>query len=72
MSTYLSRLLRSTRGGAQGGAPPRYLRGCRWPNVDGASSLSGTLLAFHINQVIQPLFSTHFPTTLFLPNLILY
>ena len=58
MSTYLSRLLRSTRGGAQGGAPPRYLRGRRWPNVDGASSLSGTLLASHVNQVIQPSFST--------------
>ena len=36
----------------------RYSNGRQWPNVDGASSLSGTLLAFHVNQVIQPLFST--------------
>ena len=50
----------------------RYSSGCLWPNVDGASSLSGTLLVFHLNQVNQPLVSTHFPTTLFLPNLILY
>ena len=56
MSTYLPWLLRSMREGAQGGAPPRYSRGRRGPNVDGASSLSGTLLAFHVNQVIQPLF----------------
>ena len=58
MSTYFPWLLRSMREGAQGGAPPRYSRGRRGPNVDGASSLSGTLLAFHVNQVIQPLFST--------------
>ena len=37
MSTYLPRLLRSTREGAQGGAIP-YSRGRWWPNVDGASS----------------------------------
>ena len=36
----------------------RYSKGCRWPNVDGTSSLSGILLAFHVYQVIQPLFST--------------
>ena len=50
----------------------RYSNGRRWPNVDGASSLSGILLVFHVNQVIQPLFSTKFPTTLFFPNLSLY
>ena len=50
----------------------RYSSGRLWPNIDGASSLSGTLLVFHVNQVNQPLFSTHFPTTLFFPNLILY
>ena len=60
MSTYLPPLLRSMQEGAQGRAPPRYSRGRQWPNVDGASSLSGTLLAFHVNQVIQPLFSTKF------------
>ena len=51
------------------GSPRRgtlcYSSGRLWPNVDGASSLSGTLLVFHVNQVNQPLFSTHFPTTLF-------
>ena len=36
----------------------QYSNGRRWPNVDGASSWSGTLLAFHVNQVIHPLFST--------------
>ena len=30
------------------------------------------LLVLHINQVIQPLFSTKFPSTLFFPNLIVY
>ena len=34
----------------------RYSNGRWWPNVDGASSLSGTSSAFHINQVIQPPF----------------
>ena len=58
MYTYLPRLLRSTREGAQDGAPPHYSRGRRRPNVNGASSLSGTLLAFQVNQIIQPLFST--------------
>ena len=46
-----------TRGSPRRGTP-RYSRGRRWPNVDGASSLSGTLLASHINQLIQPSFST--------------
>ena len=49
-----------------------YSSGGLWPKVDGASSMSGTLLAFHVNQVNQPLFSTHFPTTRYFPNLILY
>ena len=49
-----------------------YSSGGLWPKVDSASSMSGTLLVFHVNQVNQPLFSTHFPTTLFFPNLILY
>ena len=55
-STYLSRLLRSVRERAQGGGTLRYSNGRRWPNVDGTSSLSGTLVAFHVNQVIQPPF----------------
>ena len=50
----------------------RYSSERQWPNVDGASSLSGTLLVFHVNQVIQPLFSTNFPTILFPLNLFLY
>ena len=36
----------------------RYSNGRRRPNVDGASSLSGALLVFHITQVNQPLLST--------------
>ena len=47
----------------------RYSSGCLWPNIDGASSLSGTLLVFYVKQFNQPLFSTHFPTTLVSPNL---
>ena len=38
----------------------RYSSERQWPNVDGASSLSGTLLVIHVNQVNQPLFSTKF------------
>ena len=36
----------------------QYSKGHRWPNIDGSSFLSGTLLAFPVYQVIQPLFST--------------
>ena len=50
----------------------RYSSGHLWPNIDGASSLSGILLVFHVNKVNQHLLSTHFPSTLFFPNLILY
>ena len=50
----------------------RYSNGRRWPNVDGASSLSGTLLVFHVIQVIQPLSLLNFPTILLFLNLILY
>ena len=45
------------------------LRGCLWPNVDGASPL---FQACCVNQGIQPLFSSIFSTTLFFPNLSLY
>ena len=74
MSTYLSWLLRSLRERAQGGAlSDIQTDGRRWPIVDGANSLSGVLLVFPVSQVIQPLFlRLNFPTTLFLPNLILY
>ena len=68
MSTYLPWLLRSMRESPRWGTL-QYSNGRQWPNVDCASSLSGTLLAFQVNQVIQPLFSTKFPTILFLPNL---
>ena len=50
----------------------RYSNRRQWPNIDGTSSLSGFFLVFHVNQVIQPLFSTNFPTILFLLNLFLY
>ena len=36
----------------------RYSSGRRWPNVDGANSLSGILLAFRVNEAIQPSSST--------------
>ena len=49
MSTYLPRLLRSMREGAQGGAPSDI-------QEDASGLMSGTSLAFHVNQVIQPLF----------------
>ena len=51
MSTYLPRLLRSMREGAQGGAPSDI-------QEDASGLMSGTSLAFDVNQVIQPLFST--------------
>ena len=35
-------------------------------------SCLGVVLAFHVNQVIQPLFSTNFPTTIFFSNIFLY
>ena len=49
----------------------RYSSGHLWSSLDGASSLSETLLVFHVNQVNQLLSSTHFSTTPFFPNLIL-
>ena len=42
------------------------------PYVDGVSLLSEALLAFYVNQGIQLLSSSKFPTTLFFPNLSLY
>ena len=59
-STYLPWLLRSMPEGAQGGAPSAIQVGTSGLTVDGTSSFSGTLLAFCVNQVIQPLFSTEF------------
>ena len=39
-----------------------YSSGHQWPNADGTSSLSYNFIGFHVNQVIQHLFSTNFPT----------
>ena len=72
MSTYLPRLLRSMREGAQGGAPSAIQTGAGGLTWMVQVPCLGTLLVFCVNQVIQPLFSTKFPTTLFLPNLSLY
>ena len=71
MSTYLPWLLRSMREGAQGGAPPAIQEDTSGLMYMAQVPCLGTLLVFHVNQVIQPLFSTNFPTTLF-PNFSLY
>ena len=47
----------------------RYSRGHLRPTETVQAPCLGTLLVFHVNQVIQHLFSTKFPTTLFFPNL---
>ena len=72
MSTYLPWLLRSTREGAQGGATPAIQEDAGGLTQIMQVPCLGTLLVFHINQVIQPLFSTNFPTTLFFPNLFIF
>ena len=73
MSTYLSQLLRSMRGGAQGRAPPRYSSGHRWPNVDDINLLSQGFIGFPRKPSYSASFSPpKFPTILFFPNLILY
>ena len=71
MSTYLPWLLRPTGEGAQGGAPSA-IQAVPVAYVDSANSFTWNFIVFHVNQVIQPLFSTNFPTTLFFPNLSLY
>ena len=58
MSTYLPRLLRSMREGAQGGAPSTIQMGTGGPTKMVQISCPEILLAFPVNQVIQPLFST--------------
>ena len=65
-------LLRLSREGAQGGAPSAIQAGAGGLTQVVQTPCLGTLLLFHENQVIQPLFSTNFPTTLFFPNLSLY
>ena len=50
------------------GHPPLF----KWAPVayvDGANSLSRSFISLLCKPVIQPLFSTNFPTTLFFPNL---
>ena len=69
MSTYLPWLLRSTREGAQGGAAPAIQEDTSGLMYMAQVPCLGTLLVFHVNQVIQSLFSTNFPTILFLPSL---
>ena len=49
-----------------------YSSGHQWPTEVVQTPCLGVLFVFHVNQVIQPLFSTNFPTTLFFPNLSLY
>ena len=69
MSTYLPWLLRSTREGAQGGAPKCYSKGRRWPNVDGASSLPWNFIGFPHKPSYSASFLLNFPTTPFIPIL---
>ena len=71
-STYLPWLLRPTREGAQGGASSAIQTGAGGLRQMVQTSCLEVLLVLHINQVIQPLFSTKFPSTLFFPNLIVY
>ena len=66
VSTYLPWRLRPMREGAQALC---YSSGCRWPTQTVQTPCLGVLLVLRINQVIQPLFSTDFPTTLFFSNL---
>ena len=63
-STYLPWLLSSVREGAQGGAPSTIQVGTSGLMKTVQVPCLGTLLVFHVNQVI--------PTTLFFPNLSLY
>ena len=51
----------------------RYSNGLRWPNVDGANSLSWSFIGIPHKPSYSASFSPlNFPTTLFLPDLILY
>ena len=72
MYTYLPWLLRPMREGTQGSAPSTIQTGAGGLMSMVQTSCLEVLLVLHVNQVIQPLFSTNFPTTLFFPNLILY
>ena len=60
MSTYLPQLLRSMREGAQGGALSDIQMGTSGLTFMLQISCPEILLAFPVNQVIQPLFSTKF------------
>ena len=58
------------------GSPRRgtlhYSSGRRWLTLTVQVLCLETLLVFHVNQVIQHLFSSKFPTTLFFPNLFIF
>ena len=60
MYTYLPWLLRSTREGAQGGAPPTIQEDAGGLTYMVQVPCLGILLVLHVNQVIQPLLSTKF------------
>ena len=60
MSTYLPRLLSSVRERAQGGALSDIQMGTSGLTFMLQISCPEILLAFPVNQVIQPLFSTKF------------
>ena len=71
-STYLPWLLSSTREGAQEGHLPIF-KWHRWPNVDGANSLSWNCIGIPRKPSYSASFSPLiFPTTLSVSNLSLY
>ena len=72
VSTFLPWLLRPSREEAQGGSPSAIQVGTSGLHRRLQAPCLGALLVSCVNQVIQPLFSTNFPTTLFFPNLSLY
>ena len=59
-SSYLTWLLRLTQEGAQGGAPSAIQGGAGGLTKIVQTSCLEVLLVFHVNQVIQHLFSTKF------------
>ena len=70
MSTYLPWLLRPTREEAQGWAPSAIQMGTGSLTQMVQTSCPEVLLVLHVNQVIQPLFSTKFSYYTIFPNLL--